>query len=181
MASACLPNLFPAVRIGRFYYWDGAFSANPDLLTLISETGRSTIRCSFRSVRIVIPDLPASEEDISGNIGRLTFNHPLQVAGCSISKPAGACPAYPVPRPMMTTNRMGRHRFHLIDGSPHILKLVARDQSSGRTGRWSKACAINGRQDRNRTGARQISSRVGKPGVTVNLYAKYFSDRVPFD
>ena len=35
LASACIPNLFPAVQIGDDYYWDGLFSANPPVDELI--------------------------------------------------------------------------------------------------------------------------------------------------
>ena len=35
MASACIPNLFPAVEIGDQAYWDGLFSNNPPILSLI--------------------------------------------------------------------------------------------------------------------------------------------------
>jgi NTE family protein len=37
-ASACLPHLFQAVKIGRDYYWDGGFMGNPPLWPLIYET-----------------------------------------------------------------------------------------------------------------------------------------------
>lgn len=35
LASACIPSIFPAVRIGEDYYWDGLFSANPPVDELI--------------------------------------------------------------------------------------------------------------------------------------------------
>lgn len=35
LASACIPNVFPAVQIGDDYYWDGLFSANPPVDELI--------------------------------------------------------------------------------------------------------------------------------------------------
>jgi NTE family protein len=35
LASACIPNVFPAVQIGNDYYWDGLFSANPPVDELI--------------------------------------------------------------------------------------------------------------------------------------------------
>jgi NTE family protein len=37
MASACLPQLQPAVEIGGELYWDGGFSANPALLPLAED------------------------------------------------------------------------------------------------------------------------------------------------
>ncbi len=175
VASACLPNLFPAVRIGRFYYWDGAFSANPDLLTLISETDvHDTLLVQISPDRD--PDLPASEEDISGNIGRLTFNHPLRTQVQQIE----VCRR--IPRiPLLSDNavsRMGRHRFHLIDGSPHTLKLA---RASKLRPDWHMVESLRdlGRQTAIEWCETHLS-RVGKR-ATVNLYAKYFTDRVPFD
>jgi len=35
LASAAIPNIFPAVQIGKDYYWDGLFSANPPVDELI--------------------------------------------------------------------------------------------------------------------------------------------------
>ena len=35
LASAAIPNIFPAVQIGEDYYWDGLFSANPPVDALI--------------------------------------------------------------------------------------------------------------------------------------------------
>jgi len=35
LASACIPNIFPAVQIGEDFYWDGLFSANPPVDELI--------------------------------------------------------------------------------------------------------------------------------------------------
>ncbi|MGK3862496.1 patatin-like phospholipase family protein, partial [Enterococcus faecium] len=37
LASACLPNLFPAQEIGGQYYWDGGFMGNPAIFPLIYE------------------------------------------------------------------------------------------------------------------------------------------------
>ena len=37
LASACLPQLFPAVEIDGEPYWDGGFTGNPALLRLIRE------------------------------------------------------------------------------------------------------------------------------------------------
>jgi NTE family protein len=35
MASACLPQLYPAVEIDGEAYWDGGYSANPALMPLV--------------------------------------------------------------------------------------------------------------------------------------------------
>ena len=175
MASACLPNLFPAVRIGRFYYWDGAFTANPDLVTLISETrSDDTLLVQISPDRD--PGLPSTNDEISANIGRLTFNQPLRTQIERIDM------CRRMPRvPLLSENavrRMGRHRFHLVDGSSHILKLA---RGSKLSPDWKM---IEGLRDNGRSGAEDWSGRhlrsVGKRD-TADLYAKYFSDRQPFD
>ena len=38
LASACLPTLHHAVEIDGRAYWDGGFSANPDLVTLARDS-----------------------------------------------------------------------------------------------------------------------------------------------
>ena len=38
LASAAIPNIFPAVKIGDDYYWDGLFSANPPVDELIQSS-----------------------------------------------------------------------------------------------------------------------------------------------
>ena len=35
LASCAIPNLFPAVEIGKDAYWDGIFSDNPPIMKLI--------------------------------------------------------------------------------------------------------------------------------------------------
>ncbi len=175
MASACLPNLFPAVRIGRFYYWDGAFTANPDLVTLISETvSDDTMLVQISPDRD--PGLPSTNDEISANIGRLTFNQPLRTQIERIEM------CRRIPRmPFLAgsaVRRMGRHRLHLIDGSSHILKLA---RGSKLTPDWQM---IEGLRDNGQAEAEDWSGRhlrnVGKR-ATTDLYAKYFSDRQPFD
>ncbi len=175
VASACLPTLFPAVRIGRFYYWDGAFSANPDLVTLISETSTDdTLLIQISPDRD--PGLPATNDKISANIGRLTFNQPLRTQVERIE----LCRRMPKIPFLVDTDvrRLGRHRFHLIDGSPHILKLA---RASKQRPDWQM---IEGLRDQGRASvvdwAADRLPNVGKRS-TVDLYGKYFSDRQPFD
>ena len=175
MASACLPNMFPAVRIGRFYYWDGAFSANPDLVTLISET-RSDDTLLIQISPDRDPDLPSTNDEISANIGRLTFNQPLrtQIERIELCRRMPRMPFLGA----SGIRRMGRNRFHLIDGSPHILKL-ARGSKLRPDWRMIEDLRDKGREDARDWSGRHLRS-VGKR-ASADLYAKYFSDRQPFD
>ena len=42
LASACLPQIYPAVEIGGEAYWDGGFSANPALAPLAADPRAAT-------------------------------------------------------------------------------------------------------------------------------------------
>jgi NTE family protein len=175
MASACLPTLFSAVRIGRFHYWDGGFSANPDLLTLISETdARDTLLVQISPDRD--PDQPVSSEKITSNISRLTFNQPLrsQIEKIELYRRIPRIP-FLVER---SVRRLGKHHFHLVDGSQHTVRLRANSKSRAD---WPM---IEGLHNEGRAMAHNWLGdhfqSIGKCS-TVDLYAKYFTDRIPFD
>ena len=76
MASACLPNLFPAVEIDGEGYWDGGYSGNPALHPLI-------YNCDVRDIvivqinPIVVPDIPRTARDILDRVNEITFNSSL--------------------------------------------------------------------------------------------------------
>src|SRR5262249_32709033 len=65
LASACLPTLHHAVTIDGQAYWDGGFSANPDLVTL----GRESPVEDTLIVKLSAPDsngVPTSTREIAG-------------------------------------------------------------------------------------------------------------------
>ncbi|MBP6018921.1 MAG: patatin-like phospholipase family protein [Burkholderiaceae bacterium] len=76
MASACLPNMFPAVEIDGEAYWDGGYSGNPALHPLI-------YRCVGRDILIVqinpinVPEVPRTAQEIQDRINEITFNSSL--------------------------------------------------------------------------------------------------------
>ena len=75
-ASACLPLLYQAVKIGNEYYWDGGYMGNPALWPLI-------YKCDSRDIVIVQitpitrDEVPMSATDIRNRIDEITFNGPL--------------------------------------------------------------------------------------------------------
>ncbi len=76
LASACLPTLHHAVQIDGIAYWDGGFSANPDLVTLALESPvRDTLIVQLNP--LVKQGLPTKSREITEHINRLTFNAPL--------------------------------------------------------------------------------------------------------
>ncbi|RTL24212.1 MAG: patatin-like phospholipase family protein [Burkholderiales bacterium] len=76
LASACLPNLFPAQEIGGQYYWDGGFMGNPAIFPLIYEA-----RCADVLIVHVNPivrrGLPRSAAEIADRVNEISFNSTL--------------------------------------------------------------------------------------------------------
>ena len=113
LASACLPTIHHAVTIDGHAYWDGGFSANPDLVTLGRESpfGDTLI---VKLNGIDKPGVPMTAREITARINQITFNQPMlrdmqlietvRAQHRRWSGPANAGDA-----------RLARHRFHLID------------------------------------------------------------------
>ena len=76
LASSCLPTLHHAVEIDGVSYWDGGFSANPDIKTLAMESPvEDTLIVQLNS--LVRPGQPTGVREISLHANRLAFNAPL--------------------------------------------------------------------------------------------------------
>jgi NTE family protein len=76
MASACLPQMYPAVEIDGEAYWDGGFSGNPALYPLV--------RCGLTPDIVVVQinpivrhELPRSARDIINRVNEISFNSSL--------------------------------------------------------------------------------------------------------
>lgn len=113
LASACLPTLHHAVEIDGVAYWDGGFSANPDIKTLAMESPiEDTLIVQLNP--LVRHGLPTGVREISLHANRLAFNAPLMrdielietVRQCSQRWLGGARGRY---------GRLSTHRFHLIE------------------------------------------------------------------
>jgi NTE family protein len=127
LASACLPTLHHAVIIDGQAYWDGGFSANPDLVTLVRESpvGDTLI------VRLTAPEkseVPTTAREIAARINQITFSQPMlrdielieavrRLYGRWgwLSSPADA--------------RVARHRFHLIEAGRFTGALAPESKS----------------------------------------------------
>jgi NTE family protein len=76
LASACVPQLHRAVRIGESYFWDGGFMGNPVLKPLIRECGADDLvivqlNPTERS------QLPITSRDIMDRLNEVTMNASL--------------------------------------------------------------------------------------------------------
>ncbi|MFN3869302.1 MAG: patatin-like phospholipase family protein [Hyphomicrobiaceae bacterium] len=112
LASACLPTLHRAVTIGDTAYWDGGYSANPDIVTLAAESPAcDTLLVMLNPV--YTPELPTGAREIQGHINRLTFNAPLRrdVELIAAMRSEGRRHW----SPLAARNRFLKHRFHVIE------------------------------------------------------------------
>ncbi len=76
MASACLPYLFQAVKIGDAHYWDGGFMGNPALHPFFRHTESRDIVIVHINP-IVREAVPTTAADITDRINEITFNSSL--------------------------------------------------------------------------------------------------------
>jgi NTE family protein len=115
LASACLPTMHHAVTIDGQAYWDGGFSANPDLVTL----GRESPVADTLIVKLSGIDqngVPTSTREIAGRVNQITFMQPMlrdvevieavrrNHRHSRWTSPKGGADA-----------RLAVHRFHLIE------------------------------------------------------------------
>jgi NTE family protein len=113
LASACLPTLHHAVEIDGVAYWDGGFSANPDLITLARESPlRDTVIVQIAP--LATHGLPTGPREIAAHVNRLTFNAPLlrDVAIIETVREMSSGRFGARRGPLAS---LARHRFHLID------------------------------------------------------------------
>ena len=121
LASACLPSVHQAVRVGERYYWDGGFSANPDLLTVAREA-----RCGDTVIVMLNParcdDVPTGAQAIAAQVNRITFNQPLlrDIRLIEELRCTGLCPTALASG---AQKRLLRHRFHLIEAAKYTARL----------------------------------------------------------
>ena len=121
LASACLPTLHHAVEIDGRGYWDGGFSANPDLVNLALESRvRDTLIVQLSPV--FRPQLPTGAREISGHVNWMTFNAPLLRDVEVITRVRDGLAGVGAGRGGRLRTLL-KHRFHLIDAGAHTAKL----------------------------------------------------------
>ncbi|MGG5819542.1 patatin-like phospholipase family protein [Falsiroseomonas sp. HW251] len=77
LASACLPQLFPAVEIDGEPYWDGGFASNPPLRPLI-EAGAPPDILLVRTTPVARPGVPIGATAILERTEEMTFGAALR-------------------------------------------------------------------------------------------------------
>jgi NTE family protein len=115
LASACLPHLHHAIKVGDRHYWDGGYTANPHLLPLIWESDADDTLIVQLLSRID-GELPTHMPEIVERVNRIVFSASLQhelelIRACSELAQEGIGFGRP------KSARLKRHRFHLIDAT----------------------------------------------------------------
>lgn len=115
LASACLPTLHHAVAIDGEAYWDGGFSANPDLVTLGRESP-VTDTLIVKLSALEANGLPTSAREIAGRINQITFMQPMlrDVEVIEAVRRNHRHSRWMRPRSGADA-RLARQRFHLIE------------------------------------------------------------------
>jgi NTE family protein len=113
LASACLPTLHHAVTVDGRAFWDGGFSANPDLVTLARESPVEDTLI-VKLTPLVLETLPTSAREISARINHITFNQPMLRDIELIDATRRTLSRWPRARDPGAA-RLARHRFHLIE------------------------------------------------------------------
>jgi NTE family protein len=131
LASACLPTLHHAVEIDGRAYWDGGFSANPDILTLAAESPiADTLIVQLSAV--TRDTRPTTAREIATHISYLTFNRPyvdtLERIATLQARPQAAGLLSRWLTPKSADDRIARHRFHLIDAGRFTSSLPTNSQ-----------------------------------------------------
>jgi NTE family protein len=123
LASACLPTLHHAVMIDGRAYWDGGFSANPDLLTLVEESPvADTLLVQLNPVEH--PQVPRTAREIAGRVSTITFNQPLLRDVEAIVAAREAKLGW-LAGSSGRIAKLRRHRFHLIEAGRYTTGLSA--------------------------------------------------------
>ncbi len=121
LASACLPTLHHAVVIADRAYWDGGFSANPDLLTLANDSPvEDTLIVQLNP--LVHAGVPRGSREIADRVNVITFNQPL-LRDVEAIVAAQASPSGWLSGRKDRTARLKRHRFHLIEAGRYTSGL----------------------------------------------------------
>jgi NTE family protein len=118
LASACLPQVHHAVEIDGRAYWDGGFTANPDLVTLAAESPvGDTLLVLLNPIEKA--GFPRSAREIASDVSRVTFCQPLMRDVIEIAAHQADFKSSLWRRPRTRSERIAVHRYHLIEAGRH--------------------------------------------------------------
>jgi len=111
LASACLPQLFPAVEIDGEPYWDGGFSGNPALTPLLLKMPECDL-IIVRTDPINRPDTPRSLHDIYSRSTEISQNSAFWLELAAVA----AVERF-VEKGLLDRPQFSLIRFHVIEAS----------------------------------------------------------------
>ncbi len=128
LASACLPAIHHAIEIDGRAYWDGGYSANPDMVNLALESPvEDTLLIQLNHANLV--GVPKSASDIGDQVSAITFNQPF-IRDCAVIEEARQAQLGWLAPKQGRIARLQRHRFHVIDAGRFTAGLSG--QSKGK-------------------------------------------------
>jgi NTE family protein len=161
LASAALPTLHRSVEIGGRHYWDGGFSANPDLVTLAARSAcPNTLLVLLNPARVEA--VPRQVVEIANRVSSITFHQPLLRDLREIEVRRQSAKGWRGWLAPASERRLARHRFHALSADvytadlapesrlqPHW-ELLSHLKSAGRNeaGRWLEAPSAVSATDR---------------------------------
>jgi NTE family protein len=121
LASACLPQVFPAIEIDGEPYWDGGYTGNPALAPLF----RSFPKTRFDAIFVRVDPIrrsgtPRTPGEIQDRVREVGFNSTLMLEIGMI-----AVLLKFVEEGVLDRERFGRARFHSIEASEIMEKLAS--------------------------------------------------------
>lgn len=119
LASACLPEMFPAVEIDGEAYWDGGYTGNPAMLALCKMLPKSDM-IVVRIDPIMRGDVPRTVRGIHDRVLEISFN---STCWLELSVIGGLLRF--VDEGLLPRERFGRFNFHAIQASKELEKLAA--------------------------------------------------------
>lgn len=169
LASACLPTLHRAVEIEGRAYWDGGFSANPDLVTLASESP-----CPDTLIVELNPredqHVPRSSAAIAARVAEITFNQPflrdIEMILAAQEVDFGLLGG----RKKGRISQLKRHRFHLIAAGQYTAGLGTESKTAP-DGKLLAFLFEAGRQEAQTWLARHVADVGKRSSVDLGGYA----------
>jgi NTE family protein len=116
LASACLPQMFPAVEIDGEAYWDGGFVGNPALYPLIQLDCPDIVVVQINP--LVREGVPRTARDIINRVNEISFNSSLikELQAINLAQRLVAGGDF---------GRYGKTYLHMIHGDDHAQQLSA--------------------------------------------------------
>jgi hypothetical protein len=116
LASACIPEVFPAVKIEGEWYWDGGYGGNPTLWPMI-HSGLANDLIVVQLMRDRIEDVPTGMSGIRRRVGEIVFNSSLVAEMQTITAMRALAQSRQAPASVanLRLHRIGPPRVELFD------------------------------------------------------------------